>query len=351
MPDVVTTADPEWIPWSIRAGKPVEADPRERHLAELRRLTFGGESAGASWSPDGKKLIFQRTPRGAGCERTFVMDLGSGEAKQVSPGEGKSAGGSFFPAGDRILYASTRAAGAACPAPPDRARGHGSPLDDFDVYSAAADGSDARALFASSGYDAETAVAPDGSRLVFTSTRDDDLELYTANLDGTSVRRITRAPGYDGGAAFSPDSTRLVWRAARPAGAALDEYRALLAQKLVRPGELEIWTAGAEGQNARRLTGGGHTSSAPAFAPDSRRVIFASDRDAANPSRGGASAIDLYVIDPDGPTTASGGPAIERITFADGIDGAPVFSPDGRYLAFTSSRAGETDVFVARWVP
>lgn len=350
IPEVATTAEPEWIPWSIRAGKPAQADPREQHLADLRQLTFEGENAEARWSADGKKLIFQATPKGARCDQIFVMDLGTGETKQVSTGGGEAAGGSFFPAGDRILYASTRGAGEACPPRPD-----GWPRGDLDVYSAKVDGSDARPLLASSGHDAEATAAPDGSRLVFTSTRDGDLELYTARLDGTGVRRITKAPGYDGGAAFSPDSTRLVWGAARPIGALLDEYRALLAQKQGRPPELEIWTAGAEGQNARRITANGRSNLAPSFLPDSRRVIFASDMDAAPPSGGRAPNFDLYVVDPDGPATATGGPAVERVTFAEGFDGSPRFSPDGKYLAFTSSRRGgepgATHVFVARWVP
>ncbi len=355
MPEVVTTAEPEWIPWSIRAGKSVEADARERHLADLRQLTFGGENAEAYWSADGKKLVFQSTPKGAGCDQIFVMDLGSGETKQVSTGGGKTTCSFFFPAGDRLLYSSTRASGEACPPRPDRSRGYVWPLDDFDVFSAKVDGSDARPLLAGPGYDAETTVAPNGSRLVFTSTRDGDLELYTANLDGSGIRRVTSAPGYDGGAFYSPDSTKLVWRAARPAGAELDEYRALLAQKLVRPGKLEIWVGGAEGQNARQVTSNGHANFAPSFLPDSRRVIFASDIDAGPPARGKAPNFDLYVVDPEGAVTAAGGPPIERITFAEEFDSFPMFSPDGRYLAFTSNRLGkepgETNVFVARWVP
>lgn len=355
IPEVTTTAEPEWIPWSIRAGKPVQADPREQHLTDLRQLTFGGENVDARWSADGKKLIFQATPKGAGGGQIVILDLGSGETKQVATGGGEATGGFFFPAGDRVLYASARAAGEVGPSRADRSRGDVWWRGDFDLFSAKVDGSDARPLLASSGYDAEATAAPDGSRLVFTSTRDGDLELYTARLDGTGVRRITSAPGYDGGASLSPDSTRLVWQAARPTGAELDEYRALLAQKRVRAGELEIWTAGAEGQNARRITANGHRNLAPSFLPDSRRVIFASDVDAAPPSGGRAPNFDLYVIDPDGPATATGGPAVERVTFAEELDGSPMFSPDGKYLAFTSGRRGgepgETNVFVARWVP
>src|SRR4029079_2927667 len=126
-------------------------------------------------------------------------------------------------------------AGAACPPKADRSQGYVWALDEFDVYSAAPDGSDRRPLITVKAYDAETTVAFDGSRVVFTSTRDGDLELYTARADGSDVRRITHAPGYDGGAFFSPASSRLVWRASRPTGVELDEYRALLQKGLVKP--------------------------------------------------------------------------------------------------------------------
>jgi Tol biopolymer transport system component len=282
------------------------------------------------------------------------MDLGSGDVKQVSTGGGKTTCSYFFPDQKRILYSSTRAAGASCPPKPDRSHGYVWALDDFDVYAAAPDGSDPKPFLAGPGYDAETTIAPNGSRLVFTSTRDGDLDLYTANLDGSHVARITSAPGYDGGAFFSPDSTKLVWRAARPTGVELDEYRALLAQKLVKPGRLEIWVGGSDGQNARAITNNGHANFAPSFLPDSRRVIFASNLDAAPPSTGRPPNFDLYVIDPDGPATATGGPATSRITFSEEFDSFPMFSPDGKYLAFTSNRhgsePGETNVFVARWI-
>lgn len=354
MPEATTTAKPEWIPWGIRAGKPVEKDPREKRLADLRQLTFGGDNAEAYWAPDGKSLIFQATPKGAGCDQIYTIDLGTGDVKQVSTGGGRTTCSYFFPDGKRILYSSTRALSPECPKKPDRSHGYVWPLDEYDVYSAAPDGSGVSPLIVGPGYDAETTIAPNGSRMVFTSSRDGDLDLYTANLDGSRVTRITSAPGYDGGGFFSPDSTRLVWRAARPTGADLDDYKGLLAQKLVRPGRLEIWVSGAEGQNARAVTANGRANFAPSYLPDSRRVIFASNIDAAPPSSGRPPNFDLYVIDPDGPVTAAGVPPTERVTFAEEFDSFPMFSPDGKYLVFTSNRlgseAGETNVFVARWV-
>lgn len=355
IPTAVTSAQPEWIPFAIRAGKPVPADPREKHLAEIRQLTFGdGENAEAYWSPDGKRLIFQSTRGGRACDQMYVMDLGSGETKRVSSGGGRTTCGYFvFPHDDKILYSSTLAAGADCPPKPDRSLGYVWALDPFQIFEARLDGSGRKLLVGGKGYNAETTVSFDGARLVFTSTRDGDLELYTARADGGDVRRVTHAPGYDGGAFFSPDGAKLVWRASRPKGADLDEYKALLARGLVKPTALEIMVAGTEGQNARAVTKNGKANFAPSFLPDSRRVIFASNLDA-SPVHGRAPNFDLYVVDPDAPPTMEGTPPLERVTFYDGFDGFPMFSPDGEHLAFASNRLGskpgETNIFVARWV-
>ena len=85
MPSVVTTAEPEWIPFGVRAGKPAPSqDPRERHFKELRQLTFGGDNAEAYFSHDGRRIIFQSTRDGWPCDQEFIMDLGSGATKRIS---------------------------------------------------------------------------------------------------------------------------------------------------------------------------------------------------------------------------------------------------------------------------
>jgi Tol biopolymer transport system component len=354
LPTAVTSAQPEWIPFAIRAGKSVQADPRERHIKDLRQLTYAqGENAEGYWSPDGKKLIFQSTRDGKACDQIYTLDLATGEQKRISSGEGATTCSYFFyPRADRVLYSSTHAAGTDCPPKPERSLGYVWPLDEHDIYTANPDGSARKPLITRPGYDAESTIAPDGSRLVFTSTRDGDIELYTAKLDGTDVRRITHAPGYDGGAFFSPNSARLVWRASRPTGQALDDYRALLAKHLVRPTSLEIMVAGADGQNARAITKNGKANFAPYFFADSRRVIFASNVDASH-ILGKAPNFDLYVVDADGPAGPDGVPPMERATYYEGFDSFPMFSPDGQYIVFASNRygskEGETNLFVARW--
>jgi Tol biopolymer transport system component len=55
---------------------------------------------------------------------------------------------------------------------------------------------------------------------------------------------------------------------------------------------------------------------------------------------------DLYAINSDGTD-------LERVTYFNGFDGFPMFSPDGRLLVFASNRnqekRGETNLFIAEW--
>ncbi|AKT42357.1 TolB family protein [Chondromyces crocatus] len=357
MPEASTTAKPEWLPFRIRAGKPVESDPKEKHLTELRQLTFGGENAEAYWSPDSRKLILQSTRGNDECDQIYLLDLGTGETNRVSNGQGKTTCSYFFYPGDKgpekVLFASSHEHSPACPPKPDRSQGYVWPLDEFDIYTANPDGTDIKPFITGKGYDAEATIAFDGSRIVFTSTRDGDLDLYTSNLDGTDIKRITTTPGYDGGAFFSPDSTKLVWRASRPEGAELEEYKALLAKGMVRPSKLEIVVASADGANPRTITKNGRANFGPYFLPDSRRVIFSSDM-ASPPGHRGVPNFELFVVDSEGTPGPEGAPTPERITHYEGFDGFPMFSPDGQYLVFASNRfggkPGETNLFVARWV-
>ncbi|MEM9291951.1 MAG: M28 family peptidase [Acidobacteriota bacterium] len=319
-------------------------DPREVHFGEVWQFTSGGENAEASWSPDGKELIFQSTRAPHPCDQIFRLTLASGEATLVSSGAGRSTRGYYAAGGEGIIYASTHVADSGCPASPDEAQGdEWIVAPSFEIYRANRDGSNAVALTQDpESYNAESAVCPVDGSILFTSDRDGDLELYRMNADGSDVRRITERPGYDGGAFFSQDCSRIVWRASRPReGRELDTYRELLDQHMVRPDTLEIMVANADGSEARQITYLDSGSFAPHFFPGGERVIFSTNYGQQNPRE-----LDLWAVNVDGT-------GLKRITYAPGFDGFPMFSPDGRHLAFASSRnqgkPGETDVYVARW--
>ncbi|MCA1635067.1 MAG: hypothetical protein LC802_15605, partial [Acidobacteria bacterium] len=64
--------------------------PGERHLRNVRQLTFGGENAEAYWSGDGRSLIFQSKRDGRACDQIYTMSAAGdgGQTRMVSTGGG-----------------------------------------------------------------------------------------------------------------------------------------------------------------------------------------------------------------------------------------------------------------------
>ena len=242
------------------------AQPSERHLRNIRQLTFGGDNAEAYWSPDGQKLAFQSNFKGWGhsCDQIHVIELAkvmddsTYRPPLISTGKGRTTCAYFMPNGRDVLYASTHEAGEACPPepPPRKDRKYlWQVLPTYDIYVANSRGDILTKLTDRVGYDAEATVSPKGDKIVFTSDRSGDLELYTMNIDGSDVRQVTNELGYDGGAFFSPDGTKLVFRASRPrTDDEKKEYKDLLAQGLVAPTNMEIFVCNVDGSDLRQIT-------------------------------------------------------------------------------------------------
>ena len=77
--------------------------PVERHLANVKQLTVGGENAEAYFSPDGRQLIYQTNPGAPGtCDQIFTMNVDGSNKRQLSKG-GRTTCGYFFPDGKSIV--------------------------------------------------------------------------------------------------------------------------------------------------------------------------------------------------------------------------------------------------------
>ena len=112
---------------------------------------------------------------------------------------------------------------------------------------------------------------------------------------------------------FSHDGQRLVFSSARGGE------------------EREIWTARADGTGARQLTRGlGRSQGSPSFSPDSRQVAFDSGHEDGSWS--------LYVVDADGGVS-------RRLTTESGDENCPVWSPDGRWIYYTSDQKAGRNVW------
>src|SRR5688572_28942397 len=96
----------------------------ERHLANIKQLTFGGENAEAYFSFDGKKLIFQSKRDNLGCDQIFTMNVDGSNVRMISNGEGRTTCSYFFKGNKRVVYASTHGGSKACPPNPDMSQGY-----------------------------------------------------------------------------------------------------------------------------------------------------------------------------------------------------------------------------------
>ena len=343
---------------TLFAQQPQPAAPAapmpEKHLRNIRQLTFGGDNAEAYWSPNSKWLTFQSNNKNWGlhCDQIFAMQVKkaandtSYKFTPISNGKGRTTCSFFLPDGKHILYASTHAAADTCPATGDLRKG-GKYLwpvyASYDIYVADLKGNITKQLTNTPGYDAEAVLSPKGDKILFTSDRSGDLELWTMNLDGSNQKQLTNTLGYDGGAFFSPDGSKIVYRASRPTSAAdVKDYKDLLAQHLVAPVNMEIFECNADGSNQHQVTHLGKANWAPFFHPSGKKIIFSSNHASTK-----GYDFQLYMINEDGT-------GLEQITSSSIFNAFPMFSPNGKMIAWSSNRNNggghDTNVFVADWI-
>jgi hypothetical protein len=59
--------------------------PQEKHLKNVRQLTFGGQNAEAYFSIDDKMLIFQHQVEGVPCDQIYTMPVATPDGKPATP--------------------------------------------------------------------------------------------------------------------------------------------------------------------------------------------------------------------------------------------------------------------------
>ena len=324
----------------------------EEHFYGMRQLTDGGDNAEAYFSFDGSMLTFQSNAEkwGNECDQIYAFNWDTDTILEEAPtrisnGLGRTTCAYFMPGDTTILYASTFTGDSACPAVPERGEGGAYvwPIyKDFDIYVSDLDGNLIDTLISGPGYDAEATVSPDGEKIVFTSTRSGDLELYVCDSNGDNIVQVTSGLGYDGGAFFSPDSKKLVFRSSRPkTEEEIKKYKDLLADGLVEPTDMELYTCNIDGSELTQVTHLGQANWAPFYHPSGDKIVFSSNH---HSERG--FPFNLFMINTDGT-------GLKQISFDTAFDSFPMFSPDGKKLIFASNRNNgggrATNLFIVDW--
>ncbi len=153
------------------------------------------------------------------------------------------------------------------------------------------------------------AWSPDGSTLAFTSNRDGNPEIYVVNRDGTGLRRLTNSPAIDVTPTWAPTGNQIAFTSERA-------------------GTPQIYIMNADGSGVRRISS--EWSDRATWSPAPFNEIAYAARS------GGGYDIRVYSF-------ATG----ETIQLTNGIGSneSPAFSPNGRHIAFTSTRAGKEQIF------
>lgn len=323
----------------------------EKHLRNIRQLTFGGQNAEAYWSKDGNWITFQSRQPEWPDEQIIVMRRDGSGKTLMSTGKGRCTCSYFSPDNHWLYFSSTHERNEGPQEKVDMSKGYVWRVNpDFALYRQRLGPSPntmartpLQPVIKMDGYVAETTVSPNGKFLTFTGDWEGDIDIYRANVDGSDIRRLTTAKGYDGGPFVSWDGGKIVYRRGTFESAQDEsDYDELHAQHLVRPKRMDLWIMDSQGRYNRQVTRLPGASFAPFIHPDGKRIIFGSNFE--DPQ---GREFELYVVNKDGT-------GLERITHTSDFDGFPMFSRDGKRVVFASNRHGsqphETNIFVADWV-
>ena len=190
------------------------------------------------------------------------------------------------------------------------------------------DGKRVRRLTKHPQYDAVPAWSPDGQKITFVSFRDEHRiqvngiilgDIYVMNADGTNPINLTQSVERpESVSSWSPDGKQIVFRSAK-----YFKWDILF--------HSDIWVMDADGGNPRNLTNHHAQDSSPDWSPDGMQIVFHSDRNRDWEFDVQEKNWEVFVMNTDGTN-------LINLTNHPAGDGSPAWSPNGRQIAFSSTR-------------
>ena len=155
------------------------------------------------------------------------------------------------------------------------------------------------------------AFSPDGRRVAFNSNRANNSDIYVANVDGTGLQRLTNHPAIDTSPTWSPNGQQIAFTSDRT-------------------GAPQIYVVGADGTGLRRLTYESYCDRPTWSPPPFNEIAYSSQTS--------AGSHDIKVLD-----LATN--EVRQLTFGLGSNESPSYAPNGRHIAFTSTRSGSKQIY------
>jgi len=177
-------------------------------------------------------------------------------------------------------------------------------------------------------------LSPDGRKIAFDyfgSRPGLTSDIYVMNADGSGQICLTKTfeqQPYCADPAFSPDGKRIIF-------ASYDNSEGATSGLNFRPAERGLFVLNLDGPGFVRLTD--QADFKPAFSPDGKHIVFESARE--EQSRDTNYWNQIFLMDADGSNPI-------RLARTPWDNQTPVFSPDGKSIAFTSERTGDKEIYV-----
>ncbi len=282
--------------------EPVWDGERFWYYVQIQGGTHMGWASGvylAPWEVATSPILFT-SDRAGNLDTYSILPNGTGLV-QLTNNPGDEGDSSWSPNRDYIVFTSDRSGNA-------------------DLYVMNATGGSWAQLTSGPGDDIHPVWSPDGSRIAFVSNRDGDWEIFVINADGTGLQQVTFNDAWDSFPAWSPDSTRLVYTSRQTGN--YDLY-------LVDP------TTKAE---PRQLTTSPYSDAHPSWAPNGDEIVYTMVV-----PEGSALLREIGVLNIYDPTHP------RRVTFSEpgeALNGYADWSPDGRWIVFTSGRDGNEEIYL-----
>ncbi|MSU79902.1 MAG: hypothetical protein EXS16_17660 [Gemmataceae bacterium] len=262
-----------------------------------RLLKLPGFMQHLQWSPDGKKFLFTRIH--AGTMGLWTMNIDGSELTQLLPkANTPHFDGHWSPDSKHIIFVY------------DILQGTDGKLQ-LDIMNA--DGSGQKNLLPHKGtFEESPRFSRDGTKLLWTSTRNKNQDIWLMDADGKNQKALTTDLAIGNSPTWSPDGKRIAFTS-------------------VRAGNLDIWVMNADGSEQKRLTDHPRMDYWPSWSPDGKTIAFTTNRD---------GNYEIYLMNSDGTNQ-------RNVTTHPSNDNWATWSPDSRRLAWITNRDGDYAIYVA----